>query len=80
MYGVRQGLQRDLEPTSTHENHPQGDSGSTGCGLKRKLVSLSHGQEFGQLADLATDWLFILVQPMRSQLIFDLNLDNDYNS
>ena len=37
--------------------------------LKRKLLSCSHGQELGQLADLASDWLFTLVQPIRSQLI-----------
>ena len=37
--------------------------------LKRKLLSLSHGLELGQLADLAVDWLFILVYPIRSQLI-----------
>ena len=36
--------------------------------LERKLISLSHGQELGQLADLASDWLFTLVQPSRSQL------------
>ena len=29
--------------------------------LKRKLVSLSHRQELGQLADLASDRLFTLV-------------------
>ena len=35
----------------------------------RKLMSLSHCQELGQLADLASDWLFPLVQePIRSQL------------
>ena len=36
--------------------------------LKRKLMSLSHGQELGQLADLPSDCLFTLVQPIRSQL------------
>ena len=36
--------------------------------LKRKLMSLSHCQELGQLTDLAFDWLFTLVQPIRSQL------------
>ena len=36
--------------------------------LEWKLMSLSHGQELGQLADLASDWLFTLVQPIRSQL------------
>ena len=35
--------------------------------LKRKLVSFSHGQELGQCTDLASDWLFNLVQPIRSQ-------------
>ena len=34
--------------------------------LGRKLVS--HGQKIGQLADPASDWLFTLVQPIRSQL------------
>ena len=29
--------------------------------LERKLLSCSHCQEFGQLADLASDWLFKLV-------------------
>ena len=36
--------------------------------LKRKLMSLSHGQAKDQLADLASDWLFTLVQPIRSRL------------
>ena len=43
-----------------------------------KLVSCSHGQELGQLADLASDCLFTLVHPIRSQPA--LTLDNDYNS
>ena len=30
-------------------------------------MSCIHCQEFGQLADLASDWLFTLVQPIRSQ-------------
>ena len=34
----------------------------------RKFMSCSHCQEFGQLADLALDWLFTLVSPIRSQL------------
>ena len=38
------------------------------CTEPRQLMSCSHGQELGQLADLASDWLFTLVQPMRSQL------------
>ena len=33
-----------------------------------KLMICSHCQELGQLADLASDWLFTLVQPIRSQL------------
>ena len=37
-------------------------------GLKRKLLSLSHGQELGQLAELTSDWLFTLVQPIRGKL------------
>ena len=28
------------------------------------------GQELGQLADLASDWLFVLAQPIRSQLAY----------
>ena len=36
--------------------------------LEWKLMSCSHCQELGQLADLASDWLFTLVQPIRSQL------------
>ena len=35
--------------------------------LEWKLLSCSHCQELGQLADLAPDWLFMLVQPIRSQ-------------
>ena len=38
-------------------------------GLKRKLMSLSHGQELCQLAVLASDWLFTLVQPIRSRFV-----------
>ena len=30
-------------------------------GLNQKLVSLSHGQELGQLPDLTSDWLLIIV-------------------
>ena len=33
-----------------------------------KLLSCSHSQELGQIADLASDWWFTLVQPIRSQL------------
>ena len=40
----------------------QGEAGL----LKRKLLSLSHCQELGQLTDLASDWFFTLVQPIRS--------------
>ena len=40
--------------------------------LKRKFMSCSHFQELGQLADLASDWLF--------SLLVDRTLDNDYNS
>ena len=29
-------------------------------------MSCSHGQELGQFTDLASDWLFTLVQPIRS--------------
>ena len=36
--------------------------------LKRKFMSCSHCQELGQLADLASDKLFTLVQPIMSQL------------
>ena len=34
----------------------------------QKLLSYCHSQELGQLADLASDWLLILVKPIRSQL------------
>ena len=33
-----------------------------------KLMSCSHGQELGQLADLTSGWLFTSVQPIRSLL------------
>ena len=33
-----------------------------------KFMSFSHGQELGQLANLASDWLFTLVQLIQSQL------------
>ena len=33
-----------------------------------KLMSCSHGQELCQLAVLVSDWLFTLVQPIRSKL------------
>ena len=33
-----------------------------------KFMSCCHFQMLGQLADLASDWLFTLVQPIRSQL------------
>ena len=36
--------------------------------LERKFMSCGHCQEMGQLANLASDWLFTLVQPIRSQL------------
>ena len=36
--------------------------------LKWKFLSCSHCQELGQLADLASDWLLTLVQPISSQL------------
>ena len=35
-----------------------------------KLISLSHGQELGQIADLASDWMFTLVQQIRSPLAY----------
>ena len=45
--------------------------------LKRKFLSCSHCQELGQLADLASGWLFTLVQSIRSQLeLVDPTLDN----
>ena len=40
---------------------------------KRKLLSYSHGQGLGQLADLASHWLFTLVQPIRRQFARWLN-------
>ena len=45
-----------------------------------KFMSGSHNQKLGQLADLASDWLFTCVQPIRSQLAVDPTLDTDYNS
>ena len=36
--------------------------------LSRKFLSCSHCQEYGQLADLASDWMFTNVQPFRRQL------------
>ena len=36
-------------------------------GLKRKFMSCSHCQGLGQLTDLASNWLFTLVQPIRRQ-------------
>ena len=33
-------------------------------GLKRKFMRCSQCQELGQLADLASDWLFTLEQPI----------------
>ena len=46
--------------------------------LKRKIMSWSQGQELGQLADLASDWLFTLVQCSQSgaSLLVDTTLDN----
>ena len=52
-------------------------------GLKRKLMSCSHGQELGQLAVLAADWLFsgsLLCSQSGASLLIDQSLDNDYNS
>ena len=37
-------------------------------GPEAEIYELSSCQEFRQLADLASDWFFILVQPIRSQL------------
>ena len=42
--------------------------------LKWKFISCSHCQD-----DLKSDWLFTLELPIRSQLIVDPTLDNDYN-
>ena len=39
----------------------RGGNGVQGEHLGRKLLSCSHGQECGQLAALASDWLFTLV-------------------
>ena len=36
--------------------------------LRRKLLSYSQSQKFGQFSHLASDWLFALVHPIRSQL------------
>ena len=49
--------------------------------LKRKLVSCGQCQELGQLADLASDWLFTLGQQISgASFLVDPTLDNDYNS
>ena len=37
-------------------------------GLGWKFMSLNHRQELCQLADLASDWLFTLVQPISNPL------------
>ena len=39
-----------------------------GHDLRRKFMSCGHCQELGQLAVLASDWLFTLLQPIRSQV------------
>ena len=39
-----------------------------GAVLVRKFMRCSHCQKLGQLVDLASDWLFTLVQQIRSQL------------
>ena len=43
-----------------------------------KFMSCSHGQELGQLADLASDWL--LCSQLGASLLVDTTHDNDYNS
>ena len=44
-------------------------------------MSLSHGQELGQLADLASDGLLTFAQPIRSYVwLVDTTLHHDYNS
>ena len=46
--------------------------------LKRKLMSCSHGQELGQLADLASDWLFTLKCSQSGTIcLVDTILDHD---
>ena len=40
--------------------------------LKRKLMSCSHCQELGQLSDLASDWLFTLVNQKPACLLTQL--------
>ena len=49
--------------------------------LNQKFMSCSHRQELGQLDDLASDWLFTLVQLQSgASLLVDTTLDNVYKS
>ena len=49
--------------------------------LRWKFMSCSHCQELSQLADLASHWLFTLVNTQsEARLLVDTTLDNDYNS
>ena len=44
------------------------EEGGGGHALEWKLLSRSHVKGLCQLSDLASDWLFTLVQPIRSHL------------
>ena len=67
--GLQQPLQEGGPVDFETEGHDLAAQAVTAeKGLKRKLMSLSNGQELGQLADLASDWLFTLLQPIRSHL------------
>ena len=48
--------------------------------LERKLMSCRHGQELGQLADLASDWLFTLVQPILMTQLFTMTTTHKFPS
>ena len=57
------------------------DKGAVLGGLGRKFMSCSHCQEHGQLADLTSYQLFLLLcSQSGASLLVDPTLDNDYNS
>ena len=56
-----------------------GGRGHAHKGLGWKLVSFSHCHEFSQHAVLASDWLFTLVQPIRSQLVILSDVESCVN-
>ena len=51
-----------VEAAGENADRPKGGA------LWRKILSCGQSQELSQLADLASDWLFTLVQPIRSPL------------